>query len=243
MQMPSHQDRVVVILALLSLCLVGSACMSAPVLSIEAKPVVAQEEGSKRAIPPQEIVLKSHAISTYLEGLAGRLAQSSPELSGVKYDIGVIRDQSSRWNSVHAGRGNLYLARGILKVLENENQLAAFLSIEMLQTKRTSLFPTTVDVKATGSETRIEVSPTAELMSLVFRTAVRVLYQGGYDPRGVLSLIQFLMKNSTVSPYDVAFMENLLVQVRREIAIFPPLRNPRVQSKSFLIFQKKVQQL
>jgi len=137
--------------------------------------------------------------------------------------------------------------------MEYENELASLMAIELLHARRKTWVQRTQQVQLLGWKRAVSTRQhlgnkdwTVEWNQHdrdAFRSAVQVLYRTGYDPRGLISLIQILMRNPTSSPFDQDFLSDLATEVRREIAVFPPLRNPIIQSNQFLVFQKRVRRL
>ncbi|MGK5088084.1 hypothetical protein WDW86_11050 [Bdellovibrionota bacterium FG-2] len=73
--------------------------------------------------------------------------------------------------------------------------------------------------------------------------AVGFLYSTRYDPRAIVSLLTIFEKNPNRSPYDPSELKKLLVHTRSEIAKFPPLLNPVINSEEYKHLETRFRQL
>jgi predicted Zn-dependent protease len=74
-------------------------------------------------------------------------------------------------------------------------------------------------------------------------SAVSLMYDAGYDPRGLVTYLQRLMNNFAHSPWDETELSRLLDQARKSVALLTPLRNPTVQTDDFELIRGKLQKL
>jgi predicted Zn-dependent protease len=73
--------------------------------------------------------------------------------------------------------------------------------------------------------------------------AVEILYQAGYDPRGLVAVWEKLLAHPDRSPYEAVLLRKLIEKTRRTIAQYSPLRNPIVRSQDFISIQRRIQKL
>ena len=73
--------------------------------------------------------------------------------------------------------------------------------------------------------------------------SIATLYQAGFDPRGVISLLERFQKNLGHSPYRDQTLTLMMDKARHSIVQYTPLRNPIVRTEEFLVFKKRVRQL
>ena len=72
------------------------------------------------------------------------------------------------------------------------------------------------------------------------QSAVDILYRAGYDPRGLITLLDKYKHFQSHSPYDKRTLDKLKGIVRRKIALQAPLLNPTVRTQEFLLIQKRI---
>lgn len=76
-----------------------------------------------------------------------------------------------------------------------------------------------------------------------FQTAVQLLYQSGYDSRGIVTVLQMFEANRKISPYSEIVLNKLIEQSRYFISSLVPVRNPIVRSQSFVGIRERIQRL
>jgi predicted Zn-dependent protease len=212
------------------------------------------------------IFKRDSAVIPYLEKLTQKLMDSTPELRGAS-KVSLIQNQKGKWKSFGLPGVRIYLPLTLLRDLHFENELASTVAIQLghilnhhvvnqLEKKIKSESP---EMEGKGKLLPIEQSDylnrqdylgsagifgfSEEQNIQAVRTSVGVLYRAGYDPRGLLSLLKKFEKNPSHSPYEMGTIVKLMESARREIALFAPLRNPIVRSQSFILIQKRIQQL
>jgi predicted Zn-dependent protease len=74
-------------------------------------------------------------------------------------------------------------------------------------------------------------------------SAVNLLYEAGYDPRGLVTFLQHLIDHPARSPWDEGELDRILALTRKNIALLTPLRNPIVQTDDFELIRGKIQKL
>lgn len=224
-------------------------------------------EAVSRNFEPQLKVKKDTEISVYLRKVAQNLVDSSQDLKGSPVGIWLIHSKNGKWMSYNLPKSRVYLPIEILRELQYENEVASLIAIQLghlvkgqtqNHIKQSSQYREWEQAeleKLTEKEghpahpkldyfgpSGVFVYSEAELGNAL-QAAVEILYQAGYDPRGVISVYEKLKKYSNHSPYEVSTIEKLLEQARGEIAAYAPLRNPIVRSQSFLNVQKRLEKL
>jgi hypothetical protein len=202
-------------------------------------------------------VVKFSDPKLYLEDIVKTLSTGGSGERANSTRVDLIRDVEGLWRSIGlpgtSGKmEQIHLSLNVLKNIEYENELAGLIAIEIFHARRKTWI-----LRAQQAQSLKLMQDWKKIMFMrqhltnsegerdreAFRSAVHNLYQLGYDPRGLVSLIQIFKKNPDSSPFEGVFLDELSNDVRREIAIFPPLRNPIIRSNRFLIFQKRVRQL
>ena len=155
----------------------------------------------------------------------------------------------------------VYIGQKLLSEMEYENELSALLALEfshLLLRHSVVNAPSNLGEAVTLSSEQVPESSAHEMPIKTFsfwgpkgifsytkaqeeeaiRTAVKLLYQAGYDSRG---LVSYLRKRHTLekdmSSSRVKFLE---AAAREEIAKYPPLRNPTISSSDFNTLLKRI---
>jgi hypothetical protein len=226
--------------------------------------------GLARQFEAQSRIKRDKDVLIYLHELTAKLASTVPELKTSAVSAQVIADRGSRWNNYALPGNRIYLSSGLLKSLEFENQLAAAISVELahllkrhvplrLQAARTDSqaerpddFPSIEGlVSSSGayskpvdffSPTGIFAFPDEYFIESV-EPAVGILYQAGFDARGLVSLWELYRSSRASSPLEDDILRKLIEKTRTVIAEYPPLRNPIVRSPAFIAIQKRIKKL
>ncbi len=205
--------------------------------------------------------VKAPDVQAYLKSLCNFLNTSLvPRPGTVQVDL--TRDQNELWQSLSlpgsvAPDHHLYFSIELIKKIRFENELVALLALESLHAQKNTWLQRFQQVQSgsPGRDWKNSMPSSRELLSAskefhwvqddkkIFKEAISILYKTGYDPRGLVSLIQIYQVNISYSPFDSEFLDQVLPEVRREIAIFPPLRNPIIQTNRFLKIQKRINSL
>lgn len=217
---------------------------------------------------PQLSFKKDPQIQAYLGKVALRIAEKNSELHLPEVKIFLLRDTTRHYRSYALPGGRIYLSAGSLKGLEFESEAAALIAIELghllnehvqdylrrnpsgLQVHNIAALPDVLPLKTLGAPDDIDFfgkdgmfAFSAKANEETVISAVSLLYDAGYDPRGLITVLQRMMDNSAHSPWDEAELSHLLDQVRKSIALLTPLRNPIVQTDDFELNHGKLQKL
>ena len=76
---------------------------------------------------------------------------------------------------------------------------------------------------------------------MLFRS--EILYQAGFDPRGMISLYELYSLSPDHSPYSPKTRELYIEIMKQEISKLPPLRNPVVRSEEFIFMKQRINKL
>lgn len=200
-------------------------------------------------------------VSVYLRNLAQRLAESYPPLKQLPLGVLLVTDRGGRWESFSLPGGRIYLSIGPLKGVEYENEVAGVLAIQLahlygrdvlerIKERRAPVEGGIPSEQPPESSRVIDFFGPAGVFSFsearrlnAIDEAVGILYQAGYDPRGVISILTLFRANPAKSPHDPGALAKLLDRARAAIALRAPLRNPVVRSDEFLAVQKKIREL
>jgi predicted Zn-dependent protease len=158
--------------------------------------------------------------------------------------------------------GRVYLPLGLLKEFDFENEVAAAIAFQLAHLRKKNLHTRVWDLysgengKPIFSDLMMQAPQsvdffdanglfafTDEMEVATLQEAVRILYQAGYDARGLTALLERFKKNPDQSPYGPGTLEKLVEQSFRAIALLSPLRNPIVQSHDFLSIRKRIRRL
>lgn len=184
-------------------------------------------------------------LSTYLEDLATSLVQFSSVLRENKVSAQVVEDVSHRWTSYAFPGNQIYLSRSLLRSIRFENELAAVIALEFAHLENRDLMVRYEKFKnerdQMTAQKLIEFSPAARIAAL--ELSMEMMYQAGYDQRGMVYLLGRYQKHPDRSPYDLASIKLLMENARRIIALHAPLRNPIVRSDRFLTIFNRMQKL
>lgn len=192
---------------------------------------------------------KDEAVIRYLETLTSELSKGTPELESRMPIIKVFVEKKQRWKNFGIPGSRVYLSAGLLRALNYENEVAAVIAMELAHIQRKALIRNIQErIHLEKTKGGIEEVTTAftfpeEDWVDALPVALEMLYQAGFDPRGMVSLLGHFKKSKSRSPYPPEFLEKLLENARRHIALQAPLRNPIVRSERFLAIRPKLQRL
>lgn len=197
-------------------------------------------------------------LSVYLRKIAELLIHTKEELRDAPIGIFIVQDREGQWQNFSIPGNRIYLSLGLIQTFQFENELAAAIAFELANILRRHLVRhLELTNREEGSTLAEEISPSKlsyfgpggvftfnddDYISSI-EPATSMLYQAGFDPRGLNSIWQKMKDNPKASSFYPATLDRLLAETRTAIAEFPPLRNPVVRSKNFLKMKKRIQQL
>ncbi|MBI3534883.1 MAG: M48 family metalloprotease [Deltaproteobacteria bacterium] len=210
-------------------------------------------------------------VSIYLRTLTETLIKLTNNLKNTPFGTVIIKDTQEKWNNYALPGSRIYLSLGLLKQLNYETELASILSYEIAQLEQKLVlnqiekqFPgtnSTTDEEAKFSALPVQEDSYEKINQLDFfsprgififseeelvnsvETAVSILYQAGFDVRGLVSLWKIFLNNPKTSPYEQKTLNKLIEKTRQTLATYTPLLNPKVKSNKFLAFKKRIQNI
>lgn len=215
-------------------------------------------------------IRKDSELEVYLRKLTLSLSAEMPELADAGAGVILVDDIQGKWRSFALPGNRIYLSVSLLKKFSYENEVAALIALQLGHLQGAHLLDRIYQKNSeTGAK---EVSATKEVSTLapqpgtlpnkidffgpggafdfteeqVFQaitTAVPLLYDHGYDPRGVLSIWKAHAANLKRSPYDEIMVSKAGTRTRNVLAERPPLRNPVVNRESFKRILKRIEKL
>ena len=233
-------------------------------LKSQERPVVSDAEpaGFGRTLRSGIRPLRAAETKIYLESLASSLHWGVSDFSWVKPDVELFRPLGKFFRNFSLPDGlsskrQIFLSTSLLKQIEYENELVGTLAVEIFHLRHKTWFQRAWQVLQVDPKYDFKNFYSVRQNSInqgilagwnqmeidAFRSSVQVLYQSGYDPRGVVSLLQIYKKNVDWSPFDEKLVDVMIEVVRKEIAGFPPLRNPVIQSNRFLKIKERIRRL
>lgn len=251
----------------------GAGCASSPVVPVKPEEFSRRERALGEVFSADLNQLlrskKDVELDVYLrrelvrivEAAGGRLAESP-------LGIQLYKDPAGRQSSYSVPGLRIWISTDALKALRYESELAALLALEVsnvekgLFLRRVSTLvgdPAEVDrfsLQWTPEELR-KALPAApnylgpgglfdfarEEKIAALKRAVSILYDSGFDPRGILSLLERWKAAGPKSPWPAEEIEDVREDLRAELNRFPPLRNPVVRSEEFVKILKRIERL
>jgi len=210
-------------------------------------------------------------VLIYLHDLAAKLVEKNTALKFTSDGVLVISDHGALWRDYSIPGNRIYLSSSLLKRLSYENEIAAAIAFELshilmrhlpqrmhekhksFQASNPADFPSIeglVPTSSDGADKEVDFfSPTGvyaytdENFLECVDGAVNLLYEAGFDPRGLVSLWELYRSELRHSPFEDELLGKLMDKTRTSIAQHSPLRNPIVRSQAFLAIQKRIQGL
>lgn len=195
-------------------------------------------------------------VDVALRQFAEKLSKLRPALAASPIGVLVYKNSEGKLPPSFAIPGNrIYISRELLKQFEFENELLAAIALEIghLLGRHAVMRGAPSDVpKEPLAEpvprSRVDFFSPAGIFAFniaqrreATRDASRLLYEAGYDPRGLVSYLRKLQTQR------VGLESGALVQLegtaRDEMSRVPPLRNPVVRTEAFLKLQGRIKKL
>lgn len=203
----------------------------------------------EKRLDPQFRFVKSSRLDRSLSRVALRLAKKSPALKQSRVRVRMIRTIENRWKNYGFPGINVYLCVNVLKKLEYENEVAAAIAFELGHILGRSLLSqlekennsVPKELEISGEESFFEFPMESHLVAI--KHAVKLLYDAGYDPRGLISLWKLNETHLKRSPFNIIMLQEFTPKTHQTIAKLAPLRNPTVQTSEFIQVRKELQKL
>ena len=185
-------------------------------------------------------------INVFLRKTAAKLSATSEALKDSPVGVFTIVDKDKTWRNFAIPGNRLYISIGLLKKLEFENELAATLALQLAHILKRHAIQ---NFQAHPNEDIVFFGPSGiftfheDDYLLAIETAVSLMYNAGYDPRGMISVWNIYKQNINQSPFTAAALEIMLDKTRESNADFSPLRNPVVRSLSLNNIKTRINNL
>lgn len=201
-----------------------------------------------------QLFCKDRELLSYLTGLTEKLLSQVTQTSGVSSRLQLLWGPHQRIGSASLPPDRFYLAGSLLKRFQVESELAACLAIEVIALQQQWALKKLYRTRAAfiGKEHVIFSEDllafqrqghwilSYEEQKAGMGSVVRILYQAGFDPRGLESYYRLLAKIPHQTVYSEIELEDLKRLAREAALEWPPLPIPEVHSSDFYAILKKV---
>ena len=188
---------------------------------------------------------RDSAICRYLDELAAELTHGFQSFHDEPPRVAIIKDSDKHWHNFGFPGSRIYLSRSLLRSIQFENELAAAIALELAHIDHRDLVRNYEPNKESrpwfGRDGLFEFSP--EVRQSALESAMEMMYQAGFDPRGMVRLLERYQGIPEKAPYEEASLKALVENSWRIIALHAPLRNPIIRSDRFLAVYQRMQQL
>jgi hypothetical protein len=199
-------------------------------------------------------------VDKYLNKVANTLADSSKDPRLVGAHVVIILDRGGLWRTYSLPGERVYFSLGLLQQLRYDNEVAAAIALEFGNLLQSSVLKH-LKMQQQGVRSFLEVDPAVKLqipakvdfygmdgifafdvdeVKLGIKSAMDVLYLGGFDIRGMLQIWEIFEKNPQHSPYPDKILEDLMEYTRILMTRYAPMRNPVVRTEEFKAIQKRI---
>jgi predicted Zn-dependent protease len=217
---------------------------------------------------PQLTLKKDASIQNYLTRIAQRLTDKNPELHLPEVKVFLLQDTGRHYRSYALPGGRVYLSSGMLKTADYESQAAAMIAIELghllnehvlnylrknpagLGVQEVATLPGMLPLKTLQTPEDIDFfgkdgvfAFSAKDNDEAIASSIQILYDAGYDPRGEITFLQYMIDHPSRAPWDLSETNRLLELARKQISLLTPLRNPIVQTDDFELIRTQLQKL
>jgi hypothetical protein len=184
-------------------------------------------------------------VSAYLEEIANTLTHSVPSLRDQPVQVYILKDHGSRWMNYGFPGNRIYLSRAMLRNVRFENELAAAIAFELAHVAKRDLLTRYESLRhPAGLPSRSGIFDfPVEIRLRALDSAMEMMYQAGFDPRGMALLLNDYKETPSISPFEPKVTDQLTENSWRIIALHAPLRNPIVRSDRFLAVYQRMKKL
>lgn len=204
-----------------------------------------QERIGNQVPPGHAAARATREVEIFLRKLGVRLAGSDPEVGHRPLGVIVTRSVELSVRPFGIPGNRVYVPLALLKVLKTENEWAACIAFELAHLIRHSLA-----YRWDSGELSADLFGPGGLFAFDDRDhrdaaarAVRLLYDAGYDARGVTAYFAEIRKITEHNPWSEDTIDLLEDAARRTAARLAPLRRPVVRSPEFLAVQTWMEKL
>lgn len=171
-------------------------------------------------------------LSVFLRKVGERIAKASPTTQNVPLGVFLLPDEGDRWTTFGVPGNRIYVSSHLVRALDHENTLAAVFALELAHLGNRHL--------AKRPHLTTDMTLTLEELKTSTRDATTVLYEAGYDPRGLDQLFAILGEHPQ-SGFSAMTLRALRAETRMTLVSLPPLRNPTIRTADFLRFKKRLE--
>jgi len=194
----------------------------------------------------QQVVILNDIESTdYLRSLVRKLISHADDLSISDSAAGVylIEDKSHTLRCFGFPGVRLYVSVGILKIIDYESALAALLAFELGRIQARHFVKNLEKIKPQELVQSLSNDAffdyTSKEGSDPVKYAVKMMYDSGYDPRGLVSYLNLLQNNPMRTPLTSKTLKYLSEATFDEISSYPPLIRPLSKTDGFIKLKRK----
>lgn len=230
-----------------SLSLLSCSSVQPPERLTPKEQIQVDNDLGQQLVPSFEKSIKLYQnadVSVFLRTIAAKLARTQPNLEQSPVGVFLTDDPTQSYRNYALPGVRIYLSRSFLKKCNHDSEIAAAIGIQLSHVLQRHL------IKSLGTfdQDSLRLTPVAFVFTdsdrlSAIRESVRFLYLSGYDPRGVVALLDLYRAHPGSSPYSLAFLEQAESAVYAEIARFTPLRNPVVRTDRFLSLKNRIRKL
>ncbi len=178
-------------------------------------------------------------LATYLRRVALKLMSQTKAFEGVGVGVLLIDNRRAAWRNYSLPGVKVYFSANLLKYLGFENEAAAAIAFELGH-----LINRHVARKIFSDRIPEEVFQySEEELSAALTSAVGILYRGGYDPRGLVSLWSVYQRFPQYAPLPIDTIDRLKEETYTRISELAPLRNPIIQTEEYTKLKPRLQGL
>jgi hypothetical protein len=236
-----------------------SACITAP----PKKPSSVEQARQENAVGTElsrQFEAKLHfktdpVVDRYLNDLAKMVSSVSGDTRLINTGVAIIQDRGGQWRTYSLPGRRIYFSVGLLQQLKYDNEVAAVIALEFGNILERHALDhlaklTQAPTKGTGIDPHVEFFgengifgfDVGEIKTSI-KAAVGLLYNAGFDIRGLSQIWEIFGANSSHSPFSDGVLDELNDYTRDIISKYAPLRNPIVGTKGFQTIRKRIQAL
>ncbi len=235
-----------------------SACVGSKVHSLDRPEHVRLVASSllfeSKWIQQFESTLQMHQdeeVSVFLKAIGQKLLKKLPQhLSKEQWpqtlQFFVFRQAHLKWQNYGLPPDRIYLSLEMLQHVQYENEVAAIIAMQLSHLLKKHLEIDRQEVQSPKGFVLggLRIFPFSKSVNReAIQLAIPILYQSGYDVRGLVSVFSLLKKYLNFSPYSLDDLNEFIKYSRIKIALYPPVRYPIIRSQLFQTFRKRIQRL
>lgn len=195
---------------------------------------------------------KDIEIEIFLKNLSHKLAKTYDTVKESPFQIFLIEPptKKSRIENFSIPGIRIYLSKEIVRNMQFENSLAAMIALEISKVIHRVVM-SKIEVARETDENIIptpymepswfSIPPEKELA--VLETAIEILYQANYDPRGLIGLMKNYQENPSLTRESPETLQRYIEDCYQIVSQYTPLKNPVIRSQEFVGIQGRLRVL